>query len=174
VSDQMTGSSPQRNYSHIDPQPEHLLDLAVCDVHRQNEPAADSRARATATPTQAAPLELRGPQDQPHRKHLQGISVGRQGSATENSPVTGLKNGSAMMEPLKIRYTAGRLLAKKKLCTKDRDGNPIVCTTGKAYKAQERCATHYQQWWRKQPKCLLDRCNGLQGTDGAVCTRDGH
>lgn len=70
---------------------------------------------------------------------------------------------------MKIRYTTGRLLAKKKVCTKDRDGNPIVCTTGKPYKSRDRCTTHYQQWWRKQPKCLLPRCNALQARRHGYC-----
>lgn len=73
------------------------------------------------------------------------------------------------MERLKIRYMIGHLLAKKKVCTKDGHGNPIVCATGKKYKSRNRCATHYQQWWRKQPKCLLARCNSLQARRHGYC-----
>lgn len=57
----------------------------------------------------------------------------------------------------------------KKTCLKDGHGNSIVCTTGKAYKAKDRCSTHYQQWWRRQPKCRLAHCNGLQARRHGYC-----
>lgn len=75
------------------------------------------------------------------------------------------------MIPLLTRYTElSTSLAS--YCSKDGAGNLIDC--GKPVKSEERCPTHYQQWWRLQPKCRYQRglyrqCNRIQARVHGYC-----
>lgn len=48
----------------------------------------------------------------------------------------------------------------KKLCALDGQGNPISCDRTAVKKG--RCQKHYQQWYRRQPKCRAHDCNAIQ------------